>query len=307
MRPIGFCRLASPEVASPFQESRLLMPCVVLYHIPPSFYSQIARLTLCELGVSFDARLAVPGPPTFDTYQPWYLRMNSMGTVPTLVHGEKTVADSDAIMRYAAAHLSTIKLEPEQPERREIMETWIGAMRNISLRELSYGAEKTKRLGAKVNKLRIHVLARRKARYPELAPIYERKIEDISEFAARATDPDVAVAHRQQVEARLTDLNRLLDENRWITGDTYSLADAVWTVTVARLKMLGFSPLENRPALDRWYAEVKARPSFKEADIWESFKALPMVRTVGRRFRVPLLITAAGLAALLAWCSCPSG
>lgn len=280
------------------------MPEVVLYHVPPSFYSQIARLVLCELGVSYQLKLAPPGPPTFDSYQPWYMRLNPMGTVPTMVHGDQAVPDSDAIMRYAAEQLSDVSLAPDDSVRREVMEEWISKLRGVSVRELSYGAEKSRSAGARVNKMRLKVLARRREKYPELAEIYTSKIDDIQGFADRAVDPAVTAAHRKQVDQHLAQLNSLLTEQPWITGATYTLADAVWTVAVARFIMLHLDPLSGRPALTDWYARVKERPSFAQADIWETFSISSMARAVATRFRAQLLIAAGAVAALLWWGCC---
>lgn len=36
----------------------------VLYHVPPSFYSQIARLAFVETHVNYDSVYALPGPPS---------------------------------------------------------------------------------------------------------------------------------------------------------------------------------------------------------------------------------------------------
>ena len=69
---------------------------VILYHIPPSFYSQVARLALAEKGVAYTSRFLA-----MDMYQPWYMRLNPGGTVPTMVHDGKFVPDSFAIARYA--------------------------------------------------------------------------------------------------------------------------------------------------------------------------------------------------------------
>jgi glutathione S-transferase len=281
------------------------MPEVVLYHISPSFYSQIVRVVLWELGVVFEEKLAPPGPPTFDTYKPWYLKLNPLGTVPTLVHGEKAVPDSDAIMRYAVEHLSSVNLEPEEPERREAMEAWITALKEISVRELSYSSADMKNAGARVNRWRLKVLASRRDKYPDMAEIYTRKIDDIAGFAERAVDPAVGEAHRKHVEKILDELNALLAEQTWITGASYSLADTVWTVAVARFIMLHLDPLNDRPALSRWYARVKERPSFAQADIWESFQVLSMMRMVARRFRLQILLLAAGtLATIMCWVYC---
>jgi len=277
------------------------MSDIVLYHVPPSFYSQIARMVLCELGVDFDARLAPPGPPTFDSYQPWYLKLNPMGTVPTMVHGDQAVPDSDAIMRYAAEHLSSVQLEPEEPERKQLMERWIDDLRAISIRELSYGAEQSRAAGAKVNKMRLKVLAKRRDKYPELAEVYANKIDDIAGFAERSVDPEVTTEHRRHVDRKLAELNATLTHQAWITGDSYTFADAVWTVAVARFIMLHLDPLAGRPALTEWYSRVKARPSFAQADIWESFQILSMLQAISKRFRGQLLAGAAGVAGLVWW------
>ena len=280
------------------------MDTVVLYHIPPSFYSQIARIALRELAVDFEERMAPPGPPTYDTYQPWYLKLNPMGTVPTMVHGSQAIPDSEAIMRYAAEHLSDIDLEPSDPERREEMEAWITSLREVSLRELSYSSDGTRKLGARVNRMRLKVLERRRARHPEMAEVYTRKIDDIRGFAQRAVDPEIAAAHKRLVAKKLDDLDTLLSNSTWITGESYSLADLVWTVGVARFIMLDLDPLEGRANLGRWYALVRARPSFADADVWESFKPLAMLRAVSIRFRAQLVMAsaaAAGSSAALVW------
>ena len=45
------------------------MPEVILYHVPPSFYSQIARLALAEKGVARKSIHIAAGPPTFESYE----------------------------------------------------------------------------------------------------------------------------------------------------------------------------------------------------------------------------------------------
>ena len=65
------------------------------------------------------------------------------------------------------------------------------------------------------------------------------------------------------------------------------------------------APLNGRPALADWYDRVRARSSFRTADIWESFsivktfKALPILaQKPGPRLAVALLAVA-GIWALL--------
>ncbi len=277
------------------------MPDVTLYHVPPSFYSQIARLTLHELEVPFKAKVVAPGPPTFETYKPWYMKLNPMGTVPTLVHDKHVVPDSDAIMRYAVETLSSVKRIPDAAEAKDAMEHWNAALRAIPIRELSYGAEDQREMGQRVNRMRVRNLETRGKMRPDMAAIYAKKVEDIQGFAERAVDDDVVSGHREQVARRLDEMNALLDGQPWLAGDSYSLADTVWTVGVARFMMLKLDPLEGRPALGDWYERVKARPSFKAANVWEYFDATAMLLMLGRKFLPQLLLIASGIALLVWW------
>jgi len=275
------------------------MPDVLLYHIPPSFYSQIARLGLHELGVPFEAQLVGPGPPTFETYRPWYMKLNPMGTVPTLVHGDQAVPDSDAILRYAAEHLSTVRAVPEDEAERAEMEQWITALREISMRDLSYGAPGKRKMGHRVNRLRARNLRRRVTQHPELAEVYAHKLRDIESFAQSAIDEAAFAERVTELAAQLDQLDAHLVDRTWLVGSAYSLADTVWTVGVARFVMLHLDPLENRPALAAWYDRVKARPSFAAANVWEHFDVLAIARILGRRFRIHLLIFALTTAAAI--------
>ena len=273
------------------------MTDIVLYHIPPSFYSQIARIVLVELGIRFQAKVVAMGPPTFESYAPWYMALNPMGTVPTLVHGDHVVPDSDAIVRYAIEHLNA---ERGSAGLSEAAARWIEALRAISIRELSYGAEDARKLGAKVNAMRLRALEKRRRTHPELADAYAKKHADIRGFADRAVDASVVAEHRATVGRLLDEMDELLASQPWLAGEEYSMADAVWTVGVARCRMLKLNPLEGRPALAAWYERVKARPSFERADVWERFKPLTMLKVVSLKL-APQILAAVAIAVALVW------
>ncbi len=74
----------------------------------------------------------------------------------------------------------------------------------------------------------------------------------------------------------------------------------MWTVTVARHKMVGPDPLVNRPALAAWSDRMKSRPSFVRAGIWEKAKPRQMLPVVWAKFRVPVLAILT-VAALSTW------
>ncbi len=276
------------------------MPDIILYNIPPSFYSQIARLVLHELEVPFKSKMVAPGPPTFESYKPWYMSLNPMGTVPTLVHGDVVIPDSVKLLRYAAKTWTTVQRTPDQEDAIDAMNHWIEVLESIPIRELSYGAENQRDMGHRVNKMRLRNLETRQQMNPGMSAIYANKIEDIRGFSERSIDAELVDDHRSNVAKHLDDLNTLLQDKTWITGEQYSLADTVWTVAVARFKMLNLAPLAGRPALTEWYARVKARPSFEVADVWEFFNAGAMVKMMARKF-LPQLVGLACVIALVIW------
>jgi len=271
---------------------------VVLYQIPPSFYSQIARLALVEKGVVYKSKLVVPGPPLFETYAPWYMRLNAGGTVPTLVHGAVTVGDSREVLAYVEEQFDGPSLMPDDDAQHEAAMRWIDHMYAVSIRELSYGAEQFEALGARVNSWRLRRLQMLAQCHPGLRETYEAKLHDIEGFAAQAIDREHVASIRATLRRRLDQLDALLAEQPHIAGEAYSLADLVWTVTLARLLMNRLDPFQERPALDAWYRRMKARPSFARADVWEAMKVSAMLPMVIRKLGLRLLLAAALIAAL---------
>lgn len=276
----------------------------VLYHLPPSFYSQVARIVLEEKGVAWHSRAVAAGPPSFESYEPWYMRLNQSGTVPTLVHGEVVIADSLDIAHYVDESFDGPALTPEDAADRVQMEQWIERLYALNERELSYGSKRMLRIGRRINEGRLRALQRNREKYPELREVYDAKIEDIRAFRDAALDPAHVDRVRAGVMDRYDELDALLEDQEWIAGSSYSLADALWTVGIARHRVLDLKPLDGRPSLAQWYGRTRARPSFDSADVWERVKVGKMLRLVlgnmgGRLALVGL--AAVGVAGVLWW------
>lgn len=273
---------------------------LTLYHAPPSFYSQIARLVLAEKGVSYVDKLAAAGPPLFETYQPWYMRLNPGGTIPTLVHDQTAVPDSREILAYVDAKFPGPALTPSDAEARARMDRLIAELYDVSIRELSYGSERMQKVGARVNGMRVKKLRKLAARHPDLRDIYEAKLRDIENFASASQDDAAVAAQLRRMQQQLDELDRGLTNQPFAVGSDYTLADVVATVTVARLFMLGHDPCANRPALAAYLERMRARPSFERADIWDRFKRSRLVGMMARKMGPYLLIAALALG-LLTW------
>ena len=262
----------------------------LLYSVPPSFYSQIARLALTEKGVKYRKIIVAPGPPNYETYQPWYMRLNPMGTVPTLVVNGKVIDDSRMILNFSGQELQSHTLFPSEEALLADVENWIEEAYQIPERELAYGSEKLKKLGATTNRKRLKILRKYRSKQTDMKEIYDNKIADIESFMQNASNTKHFEAIQKAIHQKLDWANQALSGREFCCGKTYSAADVVWTVTVARQVMLGNKPFEGRPYLEAWYARMKARPSYRQADVWERFKPEVMLPILLWKYKWSLLV-----------------
>jgi glutathione S-transferase len=251
------------------------MPDVVLYGFPGSLCSQKVRLALAEKGVLYEDRF-VDIELRLTNYEPWYLRLNPKGVVPTLVHGERVVTDSARILAYVDEAFEGPGLTPEDPGERERMAHWIGAQDRVGMRELSYASFKGM-LGLVLRRvsmpLRVRKLRQLRGANPELADLYDSKLEDIRAWRAQIRDAKEIAQIRRELEGVLGQVEEQLGKTRHLASDAYSLADVAWTCVLARLTMLGLAPSlwgEGRlPRVEDYYGALRSRPSFTGARLWE--------------------------------------
>ena len=268
----------------------------ILYHVPPSFYSQVARLVLAEAKVSYTARYAIAGPPLYETYEPWYLELNPNGTVPTLVIGEDVFDDSRKILYEVDARFASGKLTPIDEDQCAIMNRWLDKAYALPERIFAYGADRIRSIGVRVNRGRRAALLEKMNEQPQLAAAYKAKIADIDLFMAQACDDEILERLHQERVQIFDELDSQLANTLFIVNNTYSLADVIWTVTVSRQLMLGGNPLTGRPNLAEWYCRMKERPSFTRADVWERPRFHKMLPVVYDKF--PIVIYGALLVVL---------
>jgi glutathione S-transferase len=89
--------------------------------------------------------------------------------------------------------------------------------------------------------------------------------EKIDKRFMGAGPPDMDIV-RQALHAlrpHLVYLNFLVDERRWLAGDTFSFADIAAGAHLSALDYMGDMPWHDYEAIKLWYARVKSRPSFR--------------------------------------------
>jgi tetrachloro-p-hydroquinone reductive dehalogenase len=252
-----------------------------LYHARPSYYSMIARLALVENGRSFESVLLDIHRRAMQL-EASYVRLNPNMTVPTLVVGDRVLADSRDILLFAFARTNET-LDGETAR-------WVAKQYAFPIEELTFGSMLSWNPVARSvipgllakTEARLHHLANL---HPDLTEAYERRA---GVFAARrrAFDPSAARSlfdeRRSGALALLDELEDALADGRTtLVPGGYGPADVVWTVFLARLHWVDLGPeIARRPSLRGYCDAMFARPSFEQADVWRSLKLVPMLEQV---------------------------
>ncbi|WP_051335526.1 glutathione S-transferase family protein [Methylocapsa acidiphila] len=240
-----------------------------LYHAPPSYYSMIARLALAEGGVAYEP-VFVDIHFRLNQEQPDYVRLNPNMTVPTLVLADRVLDQSRDIAEYAFG-VSEATLSADA-------KSWLDLHYALPIEELTFGTFLARNPLARL--MIPKVLARshrrlleRAVQNPDLAPLYQARAKVFAErlriFSPAAAE-QLADRRRAQAIDILDRMERALGDGRaTLTPPAYGVADAVLTVFLARIAFIGLgAELSRRPALERYWRAMQARPSFAAADIW---------------------------------------
>ncbi|MCB9755114.1 MAG: glutathione S-transferase family protein [Myxococcales bacterium] len=158
---------------------------VKVFGVPQSSYTWSARLALTEKGVEHELVISPPRSEQQSARHPF-------GKVPALVHGEHTIFETVAIIRYVDEAFDGPALQPATPLGRARMHQWMGINDSYLYPSAIFG-----------------VVLPRLVFGPQGAPI--------DEGAIKAAVPKA----RQALKV----LNDGLDGQTWFGGDTFSLAD----------------------------------------------------------------------------------
>jgi len=229
-----------------------------LYHHGSSVCAAKVRLALSEKGVEWTGHyIDLLAGEQFD---PAFLAINPRGAVPVLVHNGAILTESTVICEYIDQAFDGPALRPLDPLGQARMRLWtklVDEEIHPAVRPVTYVTSHRHAILARgPEAVEEHIAA---DPHPAWRARKRRWIHD--GFDA----PDVAEAlgtfHRT-VRA----MNATLAEREWLAGEAYSLADLGLTPYANRLEMLGLSPMwEDCTHFARWFAAVKARPSFGPA------------------------------------------
>ncbi len=231
---------------------------LALYHNDISTCSQKARLCLAEKGLAWEDRHL--NLRAGEHQQDWYIKLNRRAVVPTLVHDDKVIPESNVIIEYLDEAFPEPRLRPEDPYGRAMMRLW------------------TKQLDEDIHDAGIAVLTFAIAfrhQYLERGEAGQRLLERVPTVSKRERRRDViergvASVHLRTAVERLEKLFAEMEEalaaHPWLVGTSYTLADLAFTPYLTRIEHLNLMGwFEHKPRLADWFSRIKARPSYGEA------------------------------------------
>ena len=183
-----------------------------------------------ELGLAYERIDAGGNYGVNDT--PTFLAMNPNGLVPVIDDEGFVLYESNAIVRYLSARSGSGTLWPHEPRARADVDRW------MEWQSTAYT--------------------------PAMGPAFLQLVRTPADRRSGET----VEASRQKTDKLSGILNAHLAGRRYLTGETFTAADIVVGCAVHRWLKL---PLERtlRPHLERWYADLNARPGSRQVTLQE--------------------------------------
>lgn len=233
---------------------------VVLYDHRSSICSQMARLALTEKGVLFRRR-EVDIMETNEQFEPWYVALNPKAVVPTLVIDGEVITDTIRIVNRVQ------EFEGPDLSGDATTQSWLKDIMALHYGVLLYRNRLDPDGTAPQIEARGRFLRELAETRPELAETTTARLEGNQRFKALLRDPAGIQAHVDAARELATRMTESVAEQGYVAGTSYSLADCFATAALARFTIHGFSEWWSGTALEEYYNRMKARPSFREAEV----------------------------------------
>ena len=156
-----------------------------------------------------------------------YLARNPTGLVPTIVDGDFTLYESNAIVRYLAARYGTGTLWPENPAERALADKWMDFQ-----------------LGT-------------------LFPAFKDALIGLIRTAPENRDPGKIAASARATAGVIPVLEEHLEANEFVAGSSLTMGDVALGSLVYRLFELDIERPE-LPALRAWHERLADRPAYQK-------------------------------------------
>ncbi|MDA0238920.1 MAG: glutathione S-transferase family protein [Proteobacteria bacterium] len=232
---------------------------LTLYHMWTSTCSKKVRITLAEKGLDWESRF-VKGGAARENLEPWYIKLNPNGVVPTLDHDGKIVIESCVILEYLEDLFPEVRLRPEDAYDRAVMRLWLDKSEHVvhkNINVISHNRFQAARMAALSDEEKVEMAGR----YPKL----ELRTERLRRYREGVSPEEEALAEGLLAEL-MDEMEATLSQRPWLAGSDYSLADISITPFIERFyvnKLESLTDWDTRPSVGDWWQRIQARPSYE--------------------------------------------
>jgi len=219
------------------------------------------RICLFEKRLPFTIRWLNLG--LMDQKAPDYLTVNPMGLVPTLIHGDTTIYDSNVINEYLDALQPAPPLMPCDPRGQAQVRMWFAFENDWAkpFRAVVYetlAKDRIRATGLTAQQVKGEIAKR--TPNPVYGAIAERLL-------VAPPDDRLVVEQLALVFEKIEQMERVLGDGRpWLCGEAFTLADIALAPRLDMFPALGVDDLPRRfPATGAFLERVKARPSWTQS------------------------------------------
>jgi glutathione S-transferase len=230
-----------------------------LYHAEPVANSMKVLLCLKEKRLEFVSHYV--DLLRFEQHRPEFVKINPNGQVPVLIHEGAVITESTVINEYLDEVFPQVPLRPQDPAERARMRVWSKFVDEYFCPALSMiGWHHMVRIVAqrlKGSELD-EVLAR--------IPLKEQR-DKWATVAGKSFAAEQLADSRRRLGVSIERMEKILQDSRWLAGNTYSLADVNSYSMVAGVPRF-FPDLmneKNTPRSVEWLAAMNARPAVQAA------------------------------------------
>ena len=234
---------------------------LTLYHYWSSTCSRKVRLCLFEKHITWESH-HIDIMKKVEQTEPWYVKLNPTGVVPTIDHDGKVIIESNIIIEYLDGAFDGLRLTPDAPFERSRMHHWMHKAEEVvhkNINVISYVRRiMPSRKKQSVGSQRTKILAN---------PDPARRANKLRRLDHGISDAEFDLA-REMITWAMDEAEETLQSNDWLAGDSYSLADIAMTPFVERMEANQLSEMADaaiRPAVADWWHRIQARPAYEKA------------------------------------------
>jgi len=232
---------------------------IKLYYEWRSTSARRVRMVLHEKQIDWEG-LHIEKHEDIENYLPWYVELNPLGVVPTLIHGDKIIIESNVINEYLEDTFPEVQLRPDDAYEKARMRVWLIRSENEAHDAINPISENA-RMVRKGHFTKEELLKRVSA-----CPQPGRRALKVDRVLNGISDRVIETSHLR-IAWLLDEIEQSLRDGPWLAGSMYSLADIAMAPFIERFMandIAEVANMENRlPLTTEWWSNIEARPSYR--------------------------------------------